>query len=181
VNIALLPFSSWSSSEKPQFQNTASLIFGFIRKAGPLNHLSLVRNRCAGIPRDASSAGLRFPGQCLHWQGWEVSLISATLLATYVLNLSHCWCTAALSLNRSKILKQTSPGQSRLGSDNAFLRQLWQRVIQVLAQTRTVKGRYDSWPWYRSNQLYRLQFLLSSTRQFHIQPLTHHWSDAVGT
>ena len=39
---------------------------GFIGKAGPLNHLSLVRNRCAEKPRDASSVELRLPGQCLH-------------------------------------------------------------------------------------------------------------------
>ena len=61
VNIALSSFISWSSSGRASISKHGQSSSGFIRKAGPLNHLSLVNNRCARMPRDASSAGLRLP------------------------------------------------------------------------------------------------------------------------
>ena len=148
VNIALSSFSSRSSSGRASISKHGQSSSGFIRKAGPLNHLSLVSNRCAQMPRDASSAGLRLPGQCLHWQGWEASLISATLLATYVLNLR-----VSLLMYCSVIFESVQKNEVDITRSISF-RIRWCILTAIVAACNSslgtdtnCRGAVDSWPW----------------------------------
>ena len=82
VNIAFSTLTSKLVSGRSPISVVGHSASGWDKNAGPANHLSLLKSCWAESPRDASWAGFRFRGQCLHWLGSETCLISHTRFAT---------------------------------------------------------------------------------------------------